>query len=175
MSLTRQNRGYQNIDEKIMSMKAVRTIHRICKEKGLSLSVAESCTGGLISHCLTAMPGASSFFKAGVVAYSAEAKKSLLGIPQSVLTAHGSVSEETARQMAERVRKCAETDVAVSTTGNIGPDALENKQVGLVYVAVSVKGKITVKKLMLNGSRGQIKKNAVIEAFALLAEKLADA
>lgn len=157
-----------------MNIKVVKTIHRICNKKGLTLSVAESCTGGLISHCLTALPGASSFFKAGVIAYSAESKKSILGIPQSVLSEKGIVSEETARHMAERVCKRVGSDVSIATTGNLGPDVLENKQVGLIYIAVSVKEHVTVKKLMLAGSRGQIKKKAVAAAFALLAEKLGD-
>jgi PncC family amidohydrolase len=145
------------------------------QEKRLTLSIAESCTAGLISHYLTILPGASSIFAAGVVAYSVDAKKRILGIPQKVLDDHGIVSEETAKQMAERVRTLTRTDVSVSTTGNLGPDALEHKPKGLVYVAVSTKKGTVAKRLMLKGTRGQIKEKAVLSALAFLSEIIAHA
>jgi len=153
-----------------MNLREAKTIHSIFKDKGLTLSVAESCTGGLICHYLTAVPGASSFLQAGVVTYSAESKKRILGIPKKIFSAYGIVSEETARQMAERVRTLAKTDVAVSTTGNLGPDVLEGKQRGLVFVAVSSKKRTVSKKLQLKGSRGRIKEKAVLSALKFLAE-----
>jgi len=153
-----------------MDLKEVKIIHSLFKEKGLSLSVAESCTGGLICHYLTAVPGASSFLAAGVVTYSVESKKRILEIPQKIFSSHGIVSEETARQMAERVRTLTKTDVAVSTTGNLGPDVLEDKPKGLVFVAVSLKKGTVSKKLRLKGTRGQIKEKAVLAALRFLAE-----
>jgi nicotinamide-nucleotide amidase len=153
-----------------MDLKIARNIHRLMKKKGLTLSVAESCTAGLISHYLTTVPGASSIFIADVVAYSAEAKKKILGIPQRVLDVHGVISGQTAIQMARRVRTLTNTDAAVSTTGNLGPGLLEHKPKGLVYVAVSTRKKTIAKKLLLTGSRRKIKETAALSALALLAE-----
>ena len=156
-----------------MDLKTARNIHRNFKGRGLTLSLAESCTAGLISHYLTTVPGASRIFAAGVVTYSADAKKRILGIPQKVLDTHGIVSEEIARQMARRVRTLTKTDVSVSTTGNLGPDVIEGKPRGLVYVAVSTKKWTVATKLMLKGTRKQIKETAVIGALSFLAEIMA--
>ena len=153
-----------------MDLKEVKIIHSLFKEKDLTLSVAESCTGGLICHYLTAVTGASSFLQAGVVTYSAESKKRILGIPQKVFSSHGIVSEETAQQMAERVRALTKTDIAVSTTGNLGPGVLEDKPKGLVFVAVSYKEGNGLKKLQLKGTRAQVKEKAVLSALKFLAE-----
>ena len=155
--------------KKVMQLEA-KIIHSIFKEKDLTLSVAESCTGGLICHYLTAVPGASRFLQAGIVTYSAESKKRILGIPQKIFSSHGIVSEETARQMAERMRALTKTDVAVSTTGNLGPNVLEEKPKGLVFVAVSFKKGTVSKKLLLKGTRTQIKEKAVLAALRFLAE-----
>ena len=140
------------------------------REKNLTLSVAESCTGGLISHYLTTAPGASRFFEAGVVTYSAAAKKKLLGISRNVFTSHGMVSEETARHMAEKVRLLTRTDVGVSTTGNLGPGVLEGKPKGLVYIAISTGKETVIRKCMFKGTRGQAKEKAARTALAFLSE-----
>lgn len=154
----------------LMDLKTAKTIHRLFNKKGLTLSIAESCTGGLISHVLTALPGASIFFEAGLVTYSGAAKNRVLGIPKNVLKTHGMVSEQTAKQMAARVRLLTQTAVGVSTTGNLGPKALENKPKGLVYMAVSTEQRTMVKRLMLKGSRTQVKEKAARAALAFLAE-----
>ncbi|MBI5075773.1 MAG: CinA family protein [Nitrospirae bacterium] len=153
-----------------MGLKTAKSIYAIFKEKDLTLSVAESCTGGLICHYLTAVPGASSFLQAGVVTYSTESKKRILGIPEKVLSCHGIVSEETARQMAERVRALTKTDISVSTTGNLGPDVLEEKPKGLVFVAISSRTGTVSIKLQLKGTRAQVKEKAVVAALKFLAE-----
>lgn len=153
-----------------MNLKIAKIIHSIFKKKGLSLSAAESCTGGLICHYLTAVPGASSFLQAGIVTYSAESKSRILGIPQEIFSSYGIVSAETARQMAERVRTVTKTDVAVSTTGNLGPEVLEDKPKGLVFVAVASGDGTISKELKLKGTRGQIKEKAVLSALEFLAE-----
>lgn len=145
-------------------------VHNIFKEKRFTLSVAESCTGGLISHYITSFPGASEFFIAGLVVYSAEMKKKLLHIPSKVIEKFGVVSYQTAKEMAERVRKITLTDFSVSTTGNLGPDVLEGKEKGLVYVAVSRKNHTFVKEYIFKGNRRQNKENAVIKALELLIE-----
>ncbi len=153
-----------------MDLKTAKCIHDLFVKKSLTLSVAESCTGGLICHVLTALPGASIFFEGGAVAYSAAAKRSFLGIPKDILEIHGAISEQTARQMAERVRALIRTAVSVSTTGNLGPGVLENKPRGLVYVAVSREQGTVAKKLMLKGNRKQVKEKAALAALSFLAE-----
>jgi len=107
-------------------------------ERGWRLAVAESCTGGALAALITSVAGASRYFDRGVVAYANRAKVELLGVPQATLDAHGSVSEETARAMAEGLRERAGVEVAVATTGIAGPDGgTQEKPVGLVYTAVT--------------------------------------
>ena len=111
---------------------------RVMKERGLSLSTAESCTGGRIASLLTAMAGASDYFKGGVVAYSNEVKESVLGVRRETLEQHGAVSEETVRQMAEGVRRLTGSDYAVATTGVAGPGGgTAEKPVGTVWIGIA--------------------------------------
>jgi PncC family amidohydrolase len=153
-----------------MDIKKIREIQRIFRSGNMTLSAAESCTGGLISHYITAVPGASSYFRASVVAYSAEMKRDLLGIPARFIRKYGVVSEEVASEMAKRVRTLTGADVAVATTGNLGPDVLEEKPAGLVFIAVSTGSHTVARRLMLKGTRSGIKEKAVWEAFSLLLE-----
>jgi PncC family amidohydrolase len=152
------------------TLEVIERVHEIFKEKGLTLSVAESCTGGLVSHCITTLPGASTFFNGGVVTYSIDFKERFLGIPSEIISAHGAVSEETAREMAERIRIIAKTDYSLSTTGNLGPDVLEGKEKGLVYVAVSREGSTFSKELRLTGDREENKEEAALSALKFLIE-----
>ena len=111
----------------------IQKVHQLFGKKGMTLSVAESCTGGLISHYVTAIPGASSFFEAGVVSYSAETKKTILGVSSETVSKYGVVSDQTAREMAGKVRGVTNTDFSVATTGNLGPDDfLRSANVGLI-------------------------------------------
>ena len=150
----------------------IQKVHEIFKKKGLKLSVAESCTGGLISHYITMIPGASTFFEAGVVTYSAESKKKILGLQSKTIASHGVISKETAKEMAERIRLLTKTGCAVSTTGNLGPDVLEGKDIGLIYTAVSMGGKTFVRELRLNGKREEIKERAAVSALEFLIEAI---
>jgi PncC family amidohydrolase len=151
-------------------MAAVRRVHEIFKGKNLTLSVAESCTGGLISHYLTTLAGASNFFEAGVVSYSIESKKRILGVSPEIISQYGVVSNETAREMAEKMRLLTKTDFSLSTTGNLGPDVLEGKDKGLVYIAVSKKGQTFSRELRLKGDRSENKRDAAISAMRFLIE-----
>ena len=151
-------------------LKAIKKVHKIFKKKGLTLSVAESCTGGLISHYITTLSGASAFFVAGIVSYSGDAKKTLLCVSSKTIQHYGVVSEETAREMAEKVRLLTKTDYSISTTGNLGPDVLEGKERGLVYIAASKEGKTISKRLQLKGDREANKENASLAALKLLIE-----
>ena len=151
-------------------MAAVCRVHEIFKGKNLTLSVAESCTGGLISHYLTTLAGASNFFEAGVVSYSIESKKRILGVSPEIISQYGVVSNETAREMAEKMRLLTKTDFSLSTTGNLGPDVLEGKDKGLVYIAVSKKGQKFSRELRLKGDRSENKRDAAISAMRFLIE-----
>lgn len=152
------------------TLEVIEKVHEIFKEKGLTLSVAESCTGGLISHLLTILPGASTFFEAGVVSYSAEAKREILGVSSDIISLYGVVSDQTAREMAEKIRALMGTDFALSTTGNLGPDVLEGKEKGLVYIAVSREGSTFSRELRLTGDREENKEEAALSALNFLIE-----
>lgn len=145
-------------------------IENIFTKNGLTLSVAESCTGGLLSSVLTDVPGASKYFRAGLVLYTEEMKKQLLGVSASTIEIHGVISEETAREMAEKVRVLAGTDFSLSTTGNLGPDVLENKERGLICLAASRRGKTVSKSLMLRGDREENKEASTLSALMLIME-----
>jgi PncC family amidohydrolase len=136
----------------------------------MTLAVAESCTGGLISHYITSQPGASVFFKAGVVSYSDDSKKGLLGVSPDTIRNYGAVSEETAREMAEKVRSLTKSNFSLSTTGNLGPDVLEGKEKGLVYIAASKEGRTVSGMLRLKGSREENKEEVSLAALNLLIE-----
>jgi nicotinamide-nucleotide amidase len=113
-------------------------VARMLTDKKLSLAVAESCSGGLITDRLTDVPGSSVFLDRGVVTYSNASKTALLGVPEAVIAAHGAVSAETARLMAEGVRRMAGTDLGLAVTGIAGPTGgTEAKPVGTVYVALA--------------------------------------
>ncbi len=134
----------------------------------LTLSVAESCTGGLICSILTDIEGASIFFKGGVVSYWAESKIDVLGVSPDTITSSGTISSETAMEMAEKVRVLFSSDYGLSVTGNLGPTAIEGKEKGLVYVGVSKKGQTSFHRLLLTGERIQNKEIAAVSALKFL-------
>jgi nicotinamide-nucleotide amidase len=157
----------QNIADTIVKEMAVR---------GLTLSAAESCTGGLVSERLTAVPGSSSVYLGGVVCYTNPVKHRLLNVPLSVLEgegAPGAVSEPSAILLAEHVRALMDTDYGISVTGVAGPAASEGKPVGLVYVGLAGKGKVTeCRKLNLTGDRNTIRKLACEQALDMVWKKI---
>jgi PncC family amidohydrolase len=148
----------------------IKKIHEYFKRHGYTLSVAESCTGGYVSHLITTLPGASRFFKAGVVSYSHDAKISLLGVTPDCIARHGVVSEQTAREMAENIRRLTKTDFAISTTGNLGPEVLEGKERGLIFMAVSSREETVARELRLTGNREKNKEEAALNALRFLIE-----
>lgn len=149
-------------------LRLVKRIHLYFKTTGLTLCLAESCTGGLISHILTGLPGASAFLDSAVVSYSIDSKIKLLGVSKALLKKYGVVSEETARAMARGLRKKRMTDVSLSTTGNLGPSALENRQVGLVYIAIASAKDTLSRGMVFEGDREAIKYQAAMAAISLL-------
>jgi len=140
---------------------------------GFTLAVAESCTGGLISERLTEVPGSSVYFMEGVVAYSNDAKTRSLGVDSDLILKHGAVSAPVAEAMAEGVRRRADTDFGLSVTGIAGPGGgIEEKPVGLVYIALSDDAHTEHRKLMLPGDRHLIRWRASQAALDLLRRRL---
>jgi len=163
------------INSEIMTgekLKIIRDVHQLFIEKGLRLSAAESCTGGLISHYLTWLSGSGKFFDSGVVTYSVSSKENILGISSETIASHGVVSSETAKEMAEKMRLLSGTDYALSTTGNLGPDVLEGKERGLIYAGISKEGKTIIKELRLTGDRIQNKEEAALSSLRFLIDEL---
>ena len=116
-------------------------IGEILVGRKLTLAVAESCTGGLVCHRITDVPGSSRYLEGGVVAYSYRAKERLLAVDHDTLYERGAVSEETAREMADNARRIFGTDIGLSVTGIAGPGGgLPGKPVGLVFIALSARG-----------------------------------
>ena len=145
-------------------------VHRTLLQRGLTLAVAESCTGGNIASQLTAQAGASAYFKGGVVAYSNEVKKNVLGVQHKTLEVYGAVSEETACEMVQGVRQRLGADVAIATTGIAGPDGgTREKPVGTVWIAVADGDGCFAQLLQHGGSRRQQNiDRATNQAFAMI-------
>src|ERR687885_1555328 len=151
-------------------------VGRLLTERGATLALAESCTGGLLAKRLTDMAGASAYFTEGLVTYSNEAKEHLLGVPHELLVEHGAVSEPVARAMAEGVRQNAGTDYGLSVTGVAGPDGgAEEKPVGLVFVGISDAEGMVAERLDLSAwrrSREAIRERSANRAFDLLRHRI---
>jgi PncC family amidohydrolase len=143
------------------------------KARRETLAVAESCSGGLISHRVTNVAGSSEYFLGSVVTYSNKAKEAMLGVSRSDLEMHGAVSESTARQMAEGVRRCFGSDWAVAVTGIAGPSGgTAEKPVGLVYVAVAWLNGAVVERNQFDGDRFTIKSKTADRALSMVLERL---
>lgn len=140
---------------------------------GFTLATAESCTGGLIAHRLTEVPGSSKYFMEGVVTYSNEAKTRLLGVPAELIAAHGAVSAEVSEAMAEGVKRRAGVDFGLAVTGVAGPGGgTDEKPVGLIYIALADDAHTEHRRLMLPGDRHLIRWRASQAALDLLRRRL---
>ncbi|MCI9184005.1 MAG: competence/damage-inducible protein A [Lachnospiraceae bacterium] len=136
---------------------------------GLTVTTAESCTGGLLAGRIINVPGASEVFREGFITYSNKAKRKYLEVSKSTLKKYGAVSGQTAREMAAGGVFAADCDACVAVTGIAGPDgATEEKPVGLVYIATYMKKKITVEKYQFKGNREKVREQAVVKALDLL-------
>jgi len=137
--------------------------------RGLTVAVAESCTGGLVGEMLTRLPGSSAYMLLDVVAYSDEAKAGLLDVSEELLKAHGAVSAETAAAMAAGVRGRAGADLALSITGIAGPSGgTPEKPVGLVYIGVASRLGVTAERYLFGGDRAAVRSRAAMTALDLL-------
>jgi nicotinamide-nucleotide amidase len=145
----------------------------ILTEQKLTIAIAESCTGGMITHKMTNIPGCSAYIERGVVCYSNQSKTDLLGVPPDLLAKHGAVSRETAEAMAIGVRDRSKTDIGVSTTGIAGPaGGTPGKPVGLIWIGYADQSGSETKMIQLGGGRLQIKERATQAAMEFVRRKL---
>jgi len=144
-----------------------------CLALGRTIATVESCTGGLIGHLITEVPGSSAYFVGGFITYSDELKREAVGVPHDVLAAHGAVSAQVAMAMATGGRARTGADLAVSVTGIAGPDGgTAAKPVGLTYVAVADGLGVAVKRHLWSGDRAENKRRSATAALALLLERV---
>lgn len=135
----------------------------------LTITTAESCTGGLIAGTLVNVPGISGQFQEGYITYSNEAKEKLLGVSHETLQKYGAVSSQTAKEMALGVQKAANADISIISTGIAGPDGgTAEKPVGLVYLACCYQGDVKVEKHIFDGNRQEVRAASVQKALSLI-------
>jgi nicotinamide-nucleotide amidase len=158
-------------DEELVEL-AVR-VGTACRDRGVRLATAESCTGGLVAHLITEVPGSSDYFTGGIVTYANEVKIGLVDVPADVLEAHGAVSAQVARAMAEGVRHRLSVNVAVSVTGVAGPDGgTAAKPVGLTYVAVADADGDDVRRFVWDSDRSGNKRLSAAAALELVLSRV---
>ncbi len=144
-----------------------------CGARAVRIATVESCTGGLVSHLITEVPGSSSYFIGGFVTYSDALKHATVGVPVEVLAAHGAVSAQVAMAMATGGRHRTGADLAVSVTGIAGPDGgTPSKPVGLTYVAVADGDGVAVRRYVWDGDRTENKRRSAAAALELLLERV---
>jgi PncC family amidohydrolase len=140
---------------------------------GVRIATVESCTGGLVGHLVTEVPGSSAYFVGGFVTYSDALKRDMVGVPHDVLAAHGAVSAQVAMAMASGGRALTGADLAVSVTGVAGPEGgSPSKPVGLTYVAVADAVGVAVRRHMWTGDRSENKRRSAAAALELLLERV---
>lgn len=145
------------------------SVVNLLEKNELTISTAESCTGGLLAGRLINVPGVSDVYKEGFITYTNKAKRKTLGVNKSTLKKYGAVSEQTAKEMAVGAALAADTDISISVTGIAGPDGGTNeKPVGLVYVGVCIKDIVHVEKFRFSGDRANVREQTVISALGLL-------
>ena len=145
------------------------SVVNLLEKNELTISTAESCTGGLLAGRLINVPGVSDVYKEGFITYTNKAKRKTLGVNKSTLKKYGAVSEQTAKEMAVGAALAADTDISTSVTGIAGPDGGTNeKPVGLVYVGVCIKDIVHVEEFRFSGDRANVREQTVISALGLL-------
>jgi PncC family amidohydrolase len=155
-------------------MKLEKLIGDLLRERGWTLSIAESCTGGLVCDRITDVPGSSDYFMGGMVNYSNESKEKHLGVPLDEIRRYGAVSPQVAKKMAQGVRKTFNTTFGLSTTGVAGPTGgTKRSPVGRVFIGLAARRKVWVKKLDLKGNRREIKEKGTEKALQFSYGKIA--
>lgn len=156
---------YTTKEEETLEM----TVVRLLKKYELTVTTAESCTGGMLAARLVNVPGVSDVFREGFITYSNKAKRKILDVNKGTLKKYGAVSEQTAKEMATGGVFATDADVCVAITGLAGPDgATEEKPVGLVYIACYMKDQVWVEHYQFKGNRGKVREQSVIKALDLL-------
>ena len=143
-------------------------------EQHKTLAFAESCTGGLASSLVTDIEGSSEYLVGSAVTYTNEAKHKLLEVQETTLTSYGAVSEQTACEMAQGVRKLFGSDFGVGITGNAGPGGSEGKPVGLVYIAVATGEEVYCKEYLFTSNRIENKLRIALTAISMVIDKLSE-
>ena len=150
-------------------MSLLNNLQQLCIEKGVSIAVAESCTAGLIASKLTTLPGSSSYFNGGVVAYQNEIKTKILGVSQSIIDEKTEVSVEVVNQMAKSVLEKFDANFAIATTGYAGPAGGTNKNpIGTVFIAIASVVGVVISRFVFLGNRQSIVNQASESALSLL-------
>ena len=148
---------------------------KLLKKYDLTMTTAESCTGGLLAGRIINVPGASEVYNEGFITYSNKAKRKYLDVSKSTLKKYGAVSEQTAREMATGGVFATDSDACVAVTGLAGPDGgSEEKPVGLVYIATYMKDKVNVQRYQFKGNRAKIREQAVVKGLDLLRRSILD-
>lgn len=148
---------------------------RLLEKYGLTVTTAESCTGGLLAGRLVNVPGVSEVFREGFITYSNKAKRKILDVSKGTLKKHGAVSEQTAKEMAMGGAFATDADICIAITGLAGPDgATDDKPVGLVYISCYLKDKVSVEKYCFKGNRNKIREQSVVKALDLLRRSILD-
>jgi len=160
------------VSERHTVREAAAAVIRLGVERGRTIAVAESLTGGAVTSTLVEVPGASAVLRGGVVAYATDLKASILEVPAELLAARGAVDPEVAAAMAVGVRRRCGADIGVATTGVAGPDPQDGKPVGLVYLAVAAGEAVRVAERRFEGDRAAVRAAAVEAAIGLLREAL---
>lgn len=152
-----------------MSVELAEKCGRKLRQSGKTLAVAESCSGGLIGHLITEVPGSSDYFIGGVISYSNQVKADQLGVEQAILEQHGAVSVQTAEAMAAGIRRLLGTDFGLSVTGIAGPSGgTDQKPVGLTWIGLSAEDGRVAERYLFEGDRSQVKQQAAEAALKLL-------
>ena len=139
---------------------------QLLSDSGLTISVAESFTGGMIGHVITNAPGSSRYFEGGVIAYANEVKMEILGVSEQTLIDHGAVSRETVLEMARGVRAALNTDIGISSSGIAGPEGgSAQKPVGMAWIGLSASNTEYAEQFLFQGDRLQIKEQGVQTAI----------
>ncbi|WP_326560291.1 CinA family protein [Micromonospora sp. NBC_01796] len=159
------------VEARVAATEAAAAVHPLA-ERGETLAVVESLTGGLLAATIVDIAGVSSVFRGGLVVYATDLKESLAGVPAELLAARGPVDADVAVALAEGGRRRCGADWCLATTGVAGPEPQNGRPVGLVYVAVAGPGGTQVRELRLGGGRDQIRAHTVTEALRLLVDRL---
>ena len=160
-------------DEELLAL--AEHVGAACRRRGVTLATAESCTAGLVAHLITEVPGSSDYFRGGLMTYADDVKEDLAGVPAAVLAAHGAVSAQVARAMADGARQRLRADVAVAITGIAGPGGgTDAKPVGLTYIAIADTAGDDVRRHVWDLDRPGNKRASAAAALAFILDRLRD-